>query len=172
MDHDCLHSPGWTGNIPAPARAIDSLRKDEGWICGTDPILRSEFTCLKTIYRISPATEAAGREHFRAHVKSAWQAARTALENDPAVRKQFDPGYFKTLTLRDAVIRSYFESRGSESSLQQWKTRSTALLRGSLYSAKDIPGFFQAIAHYEWLLERYSFVFCEGASVPIPDTAI
>ncbi len=159
MDHDCLHSPGWSGNIPAAARAIDSLRKDEGWICGSNPKFRSEFMCLQTIYRVSPAVQREGLELFRSFVRQAWVATRSAMENDPDVQAYFDPGYARTLAIRDRVIQTYFESRHDESALQKWRDESTLLLSESLYSPEDAPGFFKSIAHYAQLLERWRFLF-------------
>lgn len=159
MDHDCLHAPGWSGNIPAPARAIDSLRKDEGWICGKNPHARSEFMCLQAIYRVSSSVETQGLAIFRGQVKAAWMATREAMENNPAVQSRFDPDYHKTLARRDRVIGLYFESRGSGAEMKTWKKVSTAMLRDSLYSAGDIPGFLDSIVHYEWLLDAYRFLF-------------
>jgi hypothetical protein len=158
MDHDCLSGLGVPDVAPNAAWSIEGMRKDSDWIF-EDRSARSEFACLREIYRVSAATEAQGEELFRNKVFSAYTTTRQAMRHSGSVQELFDRKYVDSLTVRDQLIWSYLCNRGSDAGVERWKAEVKARMPSTLYAAESLDYFFDTVTRNAHRLERYAFLY-------------
>jgi hypothetical protein len=154
MDHDCLQARGVDGDWPHPSFSIEGMRKDHDWICGEN-CDRSEFACLREIYRVNTDYEKAGEAQFLDCVAKGYRVTRDAMKS-AALEKFFDVEFVRGLELRDQVIGLYLATQpGSEG----WREKAQALMAQSAFPAEWVPGMCDAIERNRPTLARFAFLY-------------
>jgi hypothetical protein len=156
MDHDNILALGG-GDIPHPVRTIESVRLDEMWICGDRE--KCMMTCLRKIYRVSPALEQQGEELLRESIAHAFRATRRAMLHEEPVRQMFDADYVRSMLTKEDVVRLYLSCGESKAARKRWRKQATQRMADTVYRQDCIGEFLDIVERNLPMFQRYSFLF-------------
>jgi len=154
MDHDCLQARGIDGDWPNPSFSIEGMRKDHDWIRGKH-CDRSEFACLREIYRVAADCEKAGEAQFLDSVAKGYRVTRDAMKSS-ALEKFFDAEFVRGLELRDEVIGWYLKSEGGSDG---WREKARSIMSQSAFPAEWVPEMCDAIERNHPTLAQFAFLY-------------
>ena len=157
MDHDSLAFAATYEKSYTPHPSLGAAVRDARFILGGDfggpPRMRAEVDYLRDIYRVSVATERAGRREFRRAMRDAYDRTQQAVIEDAEVRRMFEPEFVERLRDFDHVVRCSLPMKNG------WKDEVIAYMQKRGYGERTIRHYTGTMITFHPFLKRMSFLF-------------
>ena len=170
MDHDALFIPAsWDEDLRVH-RALPSMAMDERYLCGrVSPELypSSSAGYLKSIYRISAATEAKGEAVARAGLLETYRKTQHELLTNARLRSLFNGLFLERLLILDRLVAGHFRCERDIEARLAWQEEMRQMLTEKGYPdfRFSFDAYMEIINQNRRFLERYLYLFeAQGAS--------